>query len=204
MRSLLLIFWLILPLPLTAASVAVRPAPGKGMGTRTLLVFNEAHTAYSLMNSLELVKLQLGRIDTGVQAMSLLQVTPEQLTQCDFLVVLSLDPRFSVPPNLLGVITSSAAPVFWVGPGLNWTTNVPALKSQFEVGAPSEMRSADSIRYRGKEWNVGPFAYRQVHSRPNSALQPVVSVAPGTKNGQRNAQPLCWKIKQFTFFAAEP
>ena len=204
MRSLSLILWLTLQLSLAAAGISSRPIPAKGPGTRTLLVFNEAHTAYSLMNSLELVKLQLGRIDTTVQTVSLLQLTPEQLTQCDFLVVLSLDPRFFVPTNLLAAITSSAAPVFWVGPGLNWTTNVPALRSQFEVGAPSEMRSADSIRYRGKEWNVGPFAYRQFHSRPNNAVQPVVSVATATKNGQRNAQPLCWKVKQFTFFAAEP
>src|SRR5437762_3622804 len=116
MRSLSLILWIALSLALTAASAPVRPAPGKGAGTRTLLVFNEAHTAYSLMNSLELVKLQLGRIDTSIQAVSLLQVTPEQLRQCDYLVILALDPRFSVPANLLTAITSSPAPVFWIGP----------------------------------------------------------------------------------------
>src|SRR5438034_10190359 len=106
MRSLSLILWLTLPLSLTAAGISSRAVPGKGPGTRTLLVFNEAHTAYSLMNSLELVKLQLGRIDTIVQSVSLLQLTSEQLTQCDFLVVLSLDPRFSIPPNLMAAITS--------------------------------------------------------------------------------------------------
>src|SRR5947207_1823068 len=128
MRSLSLILWIALSLALTAASAPVRPAPGKGAGTRTLLVFNEAHTAYSLMNSLELVKLQLGRIDTTVQTVSLLQLTSEQLTQYDFLVVLSLDPRFSISTNLLAAIASSAAPVLSVGPGLNWTTNVPTLR----------------------------------------------------------------------------
>src|SRR5207249_5234667 len=124
MRSLSLILWLTLQLSLAAAGISSRPIPAKGPGTRTLLVFNEAHTAYSLMNSLELVKLQLGRIDTTVQTVSLLQLTPEQLTQCDFLVVLALDPRFSIPTNLLTAITSSSVQMLSVGPGLNWTTNV--------------------------------------------------------------------------------
>ena len=204
MRNALLILLLILPLAGRAANISVRPAPGKGPGSRTLLIFNEAHTAYSLMNSLELVKLQLGRIDTSIQTVSLLQVSPEALHQCDYLVILALDPQFSVPTNLLSAITSSPAPVFWIGPGLNSTTNVQALRSQFEIGPASEIRSSESIRYHGKEWKVGPFNYRQVHPRANGTLQPVATVAPLAKGNQRTVQPLCWKAKQFTFFAAEP
>src|SRR5437899_6828461 len=155
MRIPLLILWLILPFAAHAANISVRPAPAMGPGARTLLVFNEAHTPYSLMNSLELVKLQLGRIDTSVQTVPLLQVSPEQLHQCDYLIILALDPRFSIPTNLLTAITSSPAPILCVGPGLNWTTNITALRSQFEIGSASELRSAAAIGYHGIERQVG-------------------------------------------------
>src|SRR5262249_40417126 len=57
---------LLLCLVSASAAVPFRPAPGKGRDTKTLLLYTETRSAYSLVDSLEVLKLQLGRVATSL------------------------------------------------------------------------------------------------------------------------------------------
>ncbi len=203
MKNILFILALAAIVRLHAGAAPFRPAPEKGRGAKTLVVFSETHAPYSLLNGLELVKLQLGRIDTSIEALSILQTTPEKLRECDYLVLLSLDPRSSLSTNLLAAVTSVTNPVLWVGPGINSISNVTALRGQFELNASSETAFGQAIRYRGKEWPVGAFSFKEGRLLPKSTAQLVVGVADGKKSSSHGT-PLCWRFNQFTFFAAQP
>lgn len=206
MRLAAIICWLAMTAPafVHGAPAPSRPAPAQGSGARTLVVYSQTHAAYSLLNSLELLKLQLGRFDSRFETLPLFQVTPEKLRLCDYLVVLALDAHESMPTNLIAAIASAEVPVLWVGLGIDPLAQIVAFREQFQIGAASQLHSARLIRYHGKQWDVGAFNFREVHLPKKSAAQSLISAPAQDQSDKEPLRPLCWKMQRFTIFAAEP
>src|ERR1043165_5046927 len=93
-----------------AAPVPVRPLPAVGTNSHTLIAYAQEHAAYSLANSLTLLKLQLGRIDTEVESIPLAELNSNALRQCQFLVVLAPEPPLQITSNTIAAINLSTVP----------------------------------------------------------------------------------------------
>lgn len=185
------------------ASGPFRAVPGKGAQSKTLLVYTQKQAGYSLLNALELLRLQLGRVDCSIETLPLHQFTTNSLANCDYLVVLSLDSGIPVPVNLAAAIVSTDIPVLWVGSGIEIFHQLPMFRGQFEPPFGSDLRSVRSINYRGKNWEVGPLNYRETRLSAKSNVQIIITPV-GEKSASLPSRPLCWKSRHITFFSAEP
>jgi len=181
-----------------------RPVPGKGAHSKTRILFTASHGPYSLLNSLELLKLQLGRFDSALDTIPLYQATPANVLECDYLVVLSLEPHETLPTNIISAIASAPIPVLWVGLGIDVLARMPSLRGQIELGATSEPQSGRVVNYRGKDWDVGAFSYREVRLPRKSGAQELLRLGQNTRQGRPAGALVCCRSKQFTLFAAEP
>ena len=193
---------LLLALCTGSGAATVRPVPSKGARSKTIVVYTQTHAPYSLLNALELLKLQLGRFESVIETVPVYQANPSNIVQCDYLVVLSLDAHESIPTNLVAAIASAAVPVLWVGLGIDAIERIPSLRGQIEPGPIPEPQSARSLIYHKKTWDVGAFSYRNVRVSAKTSAQVLLGAAHQEDQGQ-NA-PFCWRFKDFILFAADP
>src|SRR5258705_309463 len=100
-----------------AAPSLVRPAADKGVDAKTLLVFSARHTAYSLSDNLELLKLQLQRVATRLETVTISEATPEKLASADYLVIFCPQPSPELSKDLLLAIANAKQPLLWIGFG---------------------------------------------------------------------------------------
>jgi len=184
------------------SAIPVRPTPGRGPAAKTLVVYSQAHESYSLLNSLELLRLQLGRFACTIEAVPVFEVTPEQLGKCDYLVILSLDAREVLPTNTIAAIASAQCPVLWLGLGLEPIRQIDLLRGQIEIGGESQVFTSHFVNYRGKRWNVGEFRFREIKLPAGSTAQVDLSEEPA--EAVSSNQPIACKYRNFTFFTAEP
>src|SRR5437773_251133 len=112
--------FLVLLVCLFSASAAIpfRPTPAKGAESKTLLLYTESHSAYSLLDSLELLKFQLGRIATTVEPLPLSEFNAKKLEAADYVVILSPQPGPLLASNVAAAIRLARAPTLWVGFGV--------------------------------------------------------------------------------------
>src|SRR5438094_1965835 len=80
-----LLIWLLFG-SVEAAPIPFRPAPGKGAATKTLLLYTDTHSPYSLLDSLEVLKLQLGRVATTLEPLPLSQFDSNKIDDADYLI----------------------------------------------------------------------------------------------------------------------
>src|SRR3954469_23236513 len=179
-----------------AAQLPIRPLPGGGPAAETLLAYTTEHAAYSLVNSFELLKLQVGRIDTRLQTVPFANLSSNALSKARYLIVLSPDSRIDLPTNVVDLVLQSNVPVFWIGQGLDALAG--ALKSQVYIG--EQLHSATAVLSNGQERNVAPFLFREIGVVDNSAT--VRLNASGSLGS--HAHPVCLTAGRFTLFTTEP
>ena len=191
----------LLPLLADGAPVVSRPVPAKDSSTKTLLLYSATHSAYSLLDSLELLKLQLGRVATTLEPVPVWRFETQQLDAVDYIVVLCPEPHALINSNVIAALAKQNVPILWVGFGLEAGKQIAPFAGQFAIGSPALTQSASSVRYRDKEFNVGSFYYIETRLPANAQTETIL-VAPSETNSI--AAPVCWKAGQLTFFGAEP
>jgi len=176
-----------------AAAKVFRPTPEHGTGSRTLVAYAHQHFGYSLANSLNLVKLQLARIDTRIDALPLSELDSNAVQRCDYLVIVGPEAGESGPTNLIAALAATAVPVLWIGENLEPLQAVDELRGS--IAADATLATATTIQYRGRRWDVRPFSFTQT----SGIKKPLIAAV-----SDEQEKPFCFQVGRFTLFGAEP
>jgi hypothetical protein len=177
----------------TALLGDLRPVPQSG--TNTLVIYAGRHPAYSLADGLELLKLQLQHVATGLEVVPVADAVSNDVFNADHLVIFCPQAEPAIASELLQGIASRSAPTLWVGFGMERLQALPRFEGQFEVAKRPADTPLGGVKYRDRAWVAPVYPWLPVALRlPASA---VIMSSP------ENA-PLCWRASNFTFFAALP
>jgi uncharacterized protein YdaL len=182
-----------------SAELPNRPVSGQGPEARTLLVYADERSAYSLADGLERLSLQLRRVDTRLESVPTKEATSNKIAQADYLVVFCPqgDPRLGT--NLLQAIATAKQPVLWVGFGADQLQTAVPFKDQFQVSGFSAPNPALHVNYAGRNWEAPVVPWISCELPPRSESKVLMSF-PGTNT----SAPLCWKFRNWTFYAGVP
>jgi hypothetical protein len=174
-----------------------RPVPAAGANTRTVIAYAHEHTAYSLANSLTLLRLQLGRIDTDVETVPLAELNSNVVRRCQFLVVLAPDAPLQIASNTIAAIQFSTASVLWIGSGVEALESIADIGPRIRFGP--DLHAARNVLFHGREWEVEPFSYRKAEFEGEPDAVWLTVAGPDSK-----AAAVCWRIGRHTIFSCSP
>ena len=202
------LFWLLLAgsgfrVPgLLAAAEAAHAGP-------SLVLFSVPRVSFGLGHELELLLLQLRRLETPVETEALSNATPDRIEAAGLVVVFCPQPGAAIPVPTLHALRSTTRPVLWVGylPSLpDGEPPIGHFRARPEAAGPIHR-----VRYRGREIDLGGAYASPVALIPGTAASPVVEVhdtaGTGAVVGAAPAGPalsLCWREGTATFFSAVP
>jgi len=203
-RQLLsIILLLAFAVPGFAADIPRRPLSAKGAEAKTLLIYADQRMAYSLNDSLELLKLQLLRVATRLEGIPIAQATPEKMAGAEYLVVFCPQSAPALTTNFLHAIAQSKQPVLWVGYGADKMEEQAPFTNSFRVSTFSAANVETNVNYRGRDWNAPVAPWIPATLKSNSQAKVVMAV--GRRNGPfPPPYSLCWTVSNITFFAGIP
>jgi uncharacterized protein YdaL len=180
-----------------------RPVPDKGVEARTLLVYTDTRTPYSLADGVVALKLQLRRFNMKLETVPVSEFDSNKLAAADYVVVFCPQPFPPLTEELCQAVAAGKRPILWVGYGADQLEQLPPFEGQFSVTPFAATNAADRINYRGREWNepLSLWLLTQVNS---NAASSVLMTTPVEENGQTVEHPISWKTGPVTFFAALP
>jgi len=194
---------LLAALPGTAADNPSRPRSARGADATTLVLYSDERSSYSLGDSLELLKMQLLRVATRLETISVAQVTPAKMAEADYLVVFCPQSHPALSSNFLQGVTLTKQPLLWVGFGAEQLKTFPQFSSEFELSAFAAPNVATNVNYRGRDWPA-PLAPWIPASLPTNSHAKVVLTIRDAATGTIPSRPLCWQLGNFTIFAGIP
>ena len=200
---LLTLLLLGLVMPNARSANLSRPLAGKGPEAKTLLVYAATRTAYSLGDTLELMKLHLQRVATHLETVSLSEVSSNKIAAADYLVIFCPEPAPKLGTNFLKAVAGRKGPVLWIGFGADHLDTLPAFPWVFEVSPVVADHAAPAVQYRGQTWKTPVFPWLTVSLNSTTDAKIIMSFPEGDTN-QPAAQPLCWQMGNFTFYAGVP
>ena len=184
-----------------AADPPSRPVSGKGPDARTLLIYADERPAYSLADGLERLSLQLRRVATRLESVPAKEATSNKLAQADYLVVFCPQSAPELGTNLLQAVATAKQPVLWIGFGADRLETDPTFKNQFQVSTFSAPTPAMQVNYAGRNWDAALVPWIPCGLPPRSESKLVMSLP---NSGTNTSAPLCWKFRNWTFFAGVP
>lgn len=182
-----------------AADPVARPASGKGADARTLLIYSDTRAQFSMSEGLEVLRLQLRRVATQLESVSVSNALPEKITNADYVVVFCPQSRPALPTNFLHSLTNLQRPLLWVGFGANELEDLPPFKGEFVFSRLYTERHASNVVYRGKTWNGPVYPWIPVRLTSNATSRVLMTV-----QDQGLARPLAWQFSNVTFVATVP
>jgi uncharacterized protein YdaL len=176
-----------------------RPLSAKGAAARTLLMYSDTRAPYSLSEGLEVLRLQLSRVATQVEGVAITNVTPEQISAADYLVVFCPQSRPLLPTNVLHSLTNLERPLLWVGFGASELEDLPPFQGQFVFSKLYTEKSVTNITWREKTWKIPVYPWIPVRLGSNSTSQLLMTVEE-----QGRQRPLAWRFSNATLVATVP
>jgi uncharacterized protein YdaL len=187
------------------ASLPLRPPAGQGPDAKTLLVYSDTRTRYSLGDAVAAMKLQLLRVDTKLETIAADAVTPRQVAAADYVVVFCPQASPALSKPFLQSIADTRRPVLWVGYGAERLEKLPPFQSEFAVSAEATATTGVRVHYRGEEWPVPVTSWVPAALDPlNSSNSTVLMSTRGETGGSPVELPICWRTGHATFFVGVP
>jgi uncharacterized protein YdaL len=181
-----------------------RPVAAKGPEAKTLIVYSDTHTPYSLADDLAALKLELRRVAGQLEALPAAQASPAKLAAADYIVVFSPQPYPQFSGELLQGLAGSSKPVLWVGYGAEQLGRQPEFFGQFDTVSFAAPQTAATVNYQGHEWNQSFAYWMPVRLNSTNAGDLLMSVPLTDTNKTTTLYPISWKSGHVTFFSALP
>lgn len=198
MKTLLLSFFILGAATPVEAAVA-RPLSARGADAKTLLIYSDTRAQFSMSEGLEVLRLQLRRVATQIESLSVSNATPEKIAAADYVVIFCPQSRPALPTNFLHSLTNLSQPVLWVGFGANELEELPPFQGEFVFSKLHAEKHASNVVYRGKTWNVPVYPWIPVRLASNATSRVLMTV-----QDQGQARPLAWQLSNTTFLATVP
>jgi uncharacterized protein YdaL len=203
--ALICVSLLLASLPVAnAESFLTRPATAKGADAKTLVIYSETRSPYSLANELTALKLQLRRVASQLDTVLAAKVDTNQLAAADYVVVFCPQPFPNFAPEILEALAHSVRPVLWVGYGADQMARLPEFKGQFDVAPFASDKRVETVNYLGRNWNLPLPVWLPAQLDDTNGSTNIIMTVPVAANGELATHPLCWRRGAVTFFTALP
>jgi uncharacterized protein YdaL len=179
--------------------MAASPRPVPENGANTLALYTGRYPAFSLVDGLEFLKLQLQHFATQLTTVPSWDASSNQIAMADHLVILCPQAEPGLPPDVLAAIASRVGPTLWVGFGIEQLQAFDRFTNRFEVASRAADVPLARVKYQGRAWDAPVYPWMPV-ALP-SAADVVMS---GFEAHSGVEYPLCWQKTNFTLFAALP
>jgi uncharacterized protein YdaL len=189
---------------LNADPLTVRPATAQGADAKTLVIYSQTHTPYSLADDLAALRLELRRVVSRVETVAATQADSNKIAGADYVVVFNPQPYPGLSDDLLRSLAQTVKPVLWVGYGAEELGRQPEFSGSFDVVSFASPHAATTVNYQGRDWKQ-PFAFwMPVRLAATNSGQVIMSVPVTGTNNDTTLYPVSWKNGHVTFFSALP
>jgi uncharacterized protein YdaL len=178
-----------------------RPLAGRGVGAKTLLIYADAFSPYSLSFNLRQLQCDLRRVNTTLETVPFARVSASQLKHPDYIVVYCPQPAPVLPRSILVELAKISTPVLWVGFGADQILNFSSFHDLCRIMPHADFAPTPRVEYRGREWDarIEPWIPAQVKLSPDVQMT-MKMLPPKGVDSQEHA--LCWKIRHITFYVS--